>query len=201
MKIGVVDYGRAGNIYNMVNALEAAGADAGTISNADDFAQYDQLVIPGVGAFPDALEEIETRGLRGALLANIARKPTLGICLGMQILCKVGFEFVECDGLGVVDGEVRPIQCKGPVPRMGFGSIEVVRPSRLLAGVTPTDEFYFMHSYEVVNYTDVTGLTSYAEHRYVCAFETGHIFGVQFHPERSREAGIGVLKNFLHAGE
>jgi imidazole glycerol-phosphate synthase subunit HisH len=120
----------------------------------------------------------------------------LGICLGMQILAKIGFEFGKTEGLGIIDAEVKPILCDEKIPHMGFQKIHVVNSNKLLEGVE-NDEFYFMHSYEVVNYTDIAALTAYGEHSFVSSINKDNIFGVQFHPEKSRQAGIKLLKNFI----
>lgn len=199
MKIGVIDYGIAGNVFNIVKALEKAGAEVGIIKDESNFKEFDKYVLPGVGAFPDAMSEIKSAGLHEALLSELENKPTLGICLGMQILCKIGFEFGETEGLNFFNAEVVPVICKGKVPRMGFGSIDIVdNDCALFNGINPTDEFYFMHSYEVVNYTNVTALSTYYEHQYVCAIQKGNLFGVQFHPEKSRDAGIKLFQNFIN---
>ena len=122
--------------------------------------------------------------------------PILGICLGMQILSTLGNEHGQTQGLGFINGEVKPIQCRGKVPHVGFNKIEVLKDSVLFKGIE-NESFYFMHSYEVVNYTNMLSLTEYIEHKFVSAIEAGHIYGVQFHPEKSRDAGIKLFKNFL----
>jgi imidazole glycerol phosphate synthase glutamine amidotransferase subunit len=189
----------SGNIYNIVNAFSALDVEVGIIESSIDFDKYDKIVIPGVGAFPDAIKEINERNLREDLVKNINSKPTLGICLGMQILCTVGFEFEETNGLDVVKAEVRQLFTKGKIPRMGFGKLQIVKDSELFNDISSEDEFYFMHSFEVVNYTDVLALTEYSNHQYVCAFQKDNIYGVQFHPEKSRDAGLKLLGNFLKA--
>lgn len=195
--IGVVNYGVAGNIFSIIKALEKIGANAKIINNADDFEKVDKVIIPGVGSFKDAMSEIHDDGIYDALVSNVLSKPTLGICLGMQILSKIGYEFGETKGLGVFDAEVKNIYCSAPIPHMGFNKIIVQKDSLLLRGVED-ESFYFMHSYEVVNYTDILSLTEYAGHQFVSAMSKGNIYGVQFHPEKSRDAGLEVFKNFLN---
>ena len=197
IKVGVINYGNTGNIFNIINSIERAGGKSGLIKSATDFTNYDKLVLPGVGSFPNAMKKICDNGLKEILIDNIKRKPTLGICLGMQLMCKVGFEFEETYGLNLIDGEVRRIECKGKVPHMGFGRIEIVNDSPLFKGLKSDDKFYFMHSYEVINYTDISSLTTYFGHRFVSTYQKDNIFGVQFHPEKSREAGITIIRNFL----
>jgi imidazole glycerol phosphate synthase glutamine amidotransferase subunit len=192
---GLVDYGNAGNTYNVIKALELAGTRVMMVRTKADLDAVDRLVLPGVGCFKDTMENLA--GIKTDLVAHIRKKPTLGICLGMQILSKIGYEFGETPGLGLIDAEVRKIEVKCKVPHLGWGTIDIVRDSPVLAGIAATDNFYFMHSYEVVNYTDVVALTNYCDHRFVSAVQKGDVYGVQFHPEKSRRAGIRILENFL----
>ncbi|MGI9318961.1 MAG: imidazole glycerol phosphate synthase subunit HisH [bacterium] len=195
--IGVVNYGIAGNIHSIKKALEQAGADYAIVESADQLTRVDKIILPGVGSFKDAISELHSGGLFGPLKRYIPQKPTLGICLGMQILSNIGFEFGTTEGMGLFNAEVKPILCDASVPHMGFNKIKVVNDNHLLTGI---DEqyFYFMHSYEVVNYTDIAALTTYSEHQFVSAIAKGNVFGVQFHPEKSRGAGIQLFKNFIN---
>ena len=120
----------------------------------------------------------------------------LGICLGMQILSKIGFEPCETKGLGLLDAEVKPIECNAAIPHMGFNKIQVVASNEILKGVEQ-EEFYFMHSYEVINYTNIASLTNLSGHEFVSSIKKDNIYGVQFHPEKSRKAGIKLLTNFV----
>lgn len=194
--IGLVNYGVAGNIRSIKKALDIAGAETVLIESKSDFDKIDKLVLPGVGSFPDAMKELEDMGLIESLKKEILLKPTLGICLGMQILSKIGFEFEETKGLGLFDAEVRPILCQDTVPHMGFNKISVQQESEILKGLED-QEFYFMHSFEVVNYRNILSLTSYSNHEFVSAIIKDNIFGVQFHPEKSRDQGIELFKNFI----
>lgn len=114
----------------------------------------------------------------------------------MQILSKVGFEYGKTKGLNQIDAEVKEMVVDAKVPHMGFNKINLVRDCKLLAGVE-SEEFYFMHSYEMVNYTNIVSLTNYADHEFVSAIQKDNLYGVQFHPEKSREAGIKLFKNFI----
>jgi imidazole glycerol phosphate synthase glutamine amidotransferase subunit len=196
--VGVVDYGSAGNTFSIVRALECAGAQVKVIKKPTDIQGMDRLVLSGVGSFPDGMRELSASGLAEVVIQWAqSGRPLLGICLGMQILCEVGFEYGESQGLGLIRGEVRPVQCKGVVPHMGFNRILATTGSPLLQGLGAEDLFYFMHSYEVQNYTDITALTDYAGHQFVSAVQRDNVYGVQFHPEKSRQAGIRVFQNFL----
>ena len=193
--VGLMNYGNSGNIYNVQKALELAGARVTIIRDKTDLDSVDRIVLPGVGCFKDAMNNLAT--LKSDLCDQIRKKPTLGICLGMQILSTIGYEFGESPGLNFIDAEVKKMEVKCKVPHLGWGTLSIVRNSPILDGITDKDNFYFMHSYEVVNYTDLIALTNYCDHKFVSVVQKGDIFGVQFHPEKSRGAGIEILKNFL----
>ena len=192
--IGIVNYGIAGNIHSVKKAVEKAGGNTLVINSPSDFNLVDKLVIPGVGSFKDAMQELESDNFIGPI--QEFSKPILGICLGMQILADLGFEFGKTKGLALIDAEVKPILCDGKIPHMGFNRIKITTPNILLEGVEDK-EFYFMHSYEMVNYTDIIALTTYNNHSFVSAVHKENLYGVQFHPEKSREAGIKLLSNFV----
>jgi imidazole glycerol-phosphate synthase subunit HisH len=194
--IGLINYGIAGNIHSIKKAIERAGGTVKIVNNEDELNSVDKIVIPGVGSFKDAMNELEKYKLLEPLKKAIQTKTTLGICLGMQILSSFGFEYGKAEGLDVIKAEVRPVIVDAKVPHMGFNTIDIVKSNSLLNGLED-EEFYFMHSYEVVNYTDISSLTDYAGHKFVSSIQKSHIYGVQFHPEKSREAGIKLFKNFI----
>ena len=193
--IGIVNYGAAGNIHSVEVAVKKAKANTLIINKAEQFNSVDKIILPGVGSYKDAILNLKAKDLFGALQTN--KKPILGICLGMQILSKIGFEYGKTNGLGLIEAEVRPMVVDAKVPHVGFNSIEIIKKSNLFKGLD-NKEFYFMHSFEVVNYTDVVSLTQYYGHKFVSSIEKENIYGVQFHPEKSREAGIELLKNFIN---
>ncbi|WP_330925630.1 imidazole glycerol phosphate synthase subunit HisH [Candidatus Sororendozoicomonas aggregata] len=195
--IGIVDYGNSGNIKSIKKAIEYAGAKTVLIENPDKLSVADKIVLPGVGSFNNAMSTLRESYLIDHLAEAVEKKPTLGICLGMQILSKVGFEFGKTKGIGFFDAEVKPIQCSGFVPHMGFNKIEVQRDNLLLKGLNG-NSFYFMHSFEVVNYKNVLALSEYCEHEFVSAMGKDEVYGVQFHPEKSKEPGIKLFENFIH---
>ena len=192
--IGIINYGIAGNIHSVKKAIESAGGKTLVINIPSDFDLVDKLVIPGVGSFKDAMQELENNNFISPI--QKFSKPILGICLGMQILADLGFEFGKAKGLALINAEVKPMLCDGKIPHMGFNKISVKVPNILLEGVEDK-EFYFMHSYELVNYTDIIALTKYNDHSFVSAVNRENLYGVQFHPEKSREAGIKLLSNFI----
>lgn len=196
--IGLVDYGLSGNIMSVKKAFEAVpGAKVKVIQKQQDFKRVDKIVLPGVGSFKEAMENIRKKKMEAVLKEYISKKQSLGICLGMQILSTVGFEFGETPGLGFIKAEVKRMEVKGKVPHIGWNNIEIVRPTPLLKGIGLKDKFYFMHSYEVVNFTELVALSEYCGHRFVSAVQKENIFGVQFHPEKSRGAGLRVIGNFI----
>jgi len=193
--IGIVNYGTAGNLHSVEKALKKANAKTLIINNVNQFNEVDKIVLPGVGSFKSAMQQLESVGFLKVLLNNT--KPILGICLGMQILSTLGFEYGKTRGLGFIKAEVKPMLIDGKVPHVGFNTIEVIKTNNILDGLE-NEEFYFMHSFEVVNYTDIISLTQFAGHKFVSSIQKNNIFGVQFHPEKSREAGIQFLKNFIN---
>ena len=193
--VGLVNYGMAGNIHSVTKALEKAGATVKVINKPGEFKGVSRIVLPGVGSFKKAMDELEAAGYIEPI--KTFPGPILGICIGMQILGTIGYEGGETAGLGFINAEVKPMQCSGKVPHVGFNSIDVIKDSLLFKKIEDAS-FYFMHSFEVVNYTDMLSLTEYVGHKFVSAVESGNVFGVQFHPEKSREAGIQLFKNFIN---
>ena len=194
--IGVINYGVAGNIFSIKNAIERAGGIVKIVNNKDDLLSVDKILLPGVGSFKGAIKELNEIKLIEELKNAINTKPTLGICLGMQILSSLGFEYGKTKGLEIIEAEVRPMLVEGKVPHMGFNNIDVTTTNKLLYGLE-NDKFYFMHSFEVVNYTNITSLTNYSGHVFVSSIQKNNIYGVQFHPEKSRDAGIKLFENFI----
>ena len=193
--IGIVNYGIAGNIHSIKKAIEKAGGESIVINKPEQFNDVGKIVLPGVGSFKGAMQELKKDGFLEHLSKN--KKPILGICLGMQILSTVGFEYGRTKGLGLIQAEVKPILVDAKVPHVGFNTIDIVSENALLNGLED-EEFYFMHSFEVVNYTNILSLTEYEGHKFVSSIHKGNIYGVQFHPEKSRDSGIKLFKNFIN---
>ena len=193
--VGIVNYGSSGNIYNIAKAFEKVGSRVKIIEKKEEFSGIDKIVLPGVGVFFDAMQHLKL--IKETLVDQINKKPTLAICLGMQLLSSIGFEFQEAKGLEIIQAEARKMLVKCKVPHIGWGSLEIVRNTPLFKGVNEKDFFYFMHSFEVINYTEIIALTEYCNHKFVSAIQKENVFGVQFHPEKSRESGLKLIENFL----
>ena len=193
--IGIVNYGIAGNIFNIQKALVKAGGNVFVINKPADFERADKIVIPGVGSFKDAMNELEKNKTIESLVSY--SKPMLGICLGMQIMSHIGFEYGKTKGLGLIHAEVKNMLVEGVVPHMGFSKISIINNNKVLDGLDG-ESFYFMHSFEMVSYTNASALTDYCGHKFVSAVQCDNIYGVQFHPEKSREAGISLFSNFVN---
>lgn len=193
--VGLLSYGESANTYSVKKAIEKVGALVRPIESKGDFASVDKLLLPGVGGFRDAMHHLE--GISVALVDEMLEKPTLGICLGMQIIAKTGYEFGETAGLGLIDADVKKLNVQGKVPHLGWAPLTIVHPASIFDGITPADNFYFMHSYEIVN-TESVALSRYCDHMFISAIRKGDIYGVQFHPEKSRDAGLKILTNFIN---
>tara|TARA_Y100001954_G_C15823797_1_gene611278 strand:- start:2354 stop:2935 length:582 start_codon:yes stop_codon:yes gene_type:complete len=191
MIVGILDCATSGNIYSVKKAIDKLGYDCKIIKQIKNI---DKLIIPGVGSFPQGSDSILP--YKEKIIDFSKNGSILGICLGMQLLCKKGFEFKSCEGLGLIDGECVKVNTQMPLPHIGWNGVELIRKSKLFEGIEK-EKFYFMHSYEVINYTECTALTTYEDHKFVSAIESDNIFGVQFHPEKSGSTGLKLFDNFL----
>lgn len=191
-----MDYG-AGNLFSMKNALDYIGARSIITSEPEALERSAAVLLPGVGAFPDAMNKLRAAALTGALCASARRKPFLGICLGMQVLFELGTEFSETPGLGLLPGRVVRLQAAGlPVPHMGWNSLRIRAATPLLDGVDAGSCVYFVHSYRAdTDSACVLADTEYGE-TVPAAVGRGQVFGCQFHPEKSGEVGLTILRNF-----
>jgi imidazole glycerol-phosphate synthase subunit HisH len=196
-RIAILDYGM-GNLRSVEKALEHVGATAIVTSAPEAIRDADGLVLPGVGAFPRAMERIRERGLDELLAERVdAGVPVLGICLGLQLLFDSSTELAGAAGLGLLPGPVDRLHAPGlKVPHIGWEPVRWERESRLIEGIESETPFYFVHSFapEPAS-TELLGSAEYGE-RFACAAERGNVFGVQFHPEKSSAAGLRLLSNF-----
>ena len=197
--ITIVDYGM-GNLRSVQKGFEKVGHPALVTSDPDEVAAADKLVVPGVGAFEDAVDELNRRGLTEPILAAIrADKPFLGICLGLQLLFDVSYEHGEHRGFGVLPGEVVRFDLppQYSVPHMGWNQLGIRRRAPILEGIDEGDYFYFVHSYYVAPRDPevVAATTDYPE-PFCSMVWRGNLFATQFHPEKSQAKGLRILKNF-----
>lgn len=201
--ITIVDYGM-GNLRSVQKAFERVGTAAVFATDPLDIAGAEQLVLPGVGAFRDAIAELRRKDLVRPVLDHIAAgKPFLGICLGLQLLFDVSDEGGEHEGLGILAGRVErfPEQAGFKVPHMGWNRLERTGDSQMLVDIPDEAHFYFVHSYHVVptEQSVVAARTSYIV-PFVSAVARDNLFAVQFHPEKSQRHGLQLLKNFAELG-
>ena len=196
--IVLIDYG-VGNLYSVAKAAAYVGGDVKISSAAEDIRNAEKIILPGVGAFGDCMKNLEATGLIPTIKQEIsAGKPILGICVGMQILFAGSEESPLVDGLKIFGGLVKRIRAGDlKIPHMGWNSIKF-GDSKLFAGLNGTPYFYFVHSYHAVpeDKNLIAATTAYGE-EVTAAIEFENIFATQFHPEKSGDVGLHVLKNFV----
>ena len=196
-RIAILDYG-IGNLRSVEKALEHVGARAAITADTDEVRGADGLILPGVGAFPKAMERILARGLDELVGERCAAgTPILGICLGLQLLFDSSTELGGAEGLGLLSGEVTELEATGlKVPHIGWEPVRWEKESRLCEGIESETPFYLVHSFAPVPAApDLLGTAVYGA-RFACAAERDNVFGVQFHPEKSGAAGLRLLANF-----
>lgn len=196
--LAIVDYG-AGNLRSVQKAFEHVGADATITSDPQEIAAAPAIVLPGVGAFGAAMEQLGRRGLVAVILERIRQgTPFLGVCLGLQVLFEGSEEDPGVAGLGVVPGEVRALPGTVKVPHIGWNQVEVCTCSDLFEGIPTGSAFYFVHGFAAVPRSpgDVLCMTDYDGVRFVSGIEVGNVAGVQFHPEKSSSLGLRLYRNF-----
>ena len=199
--VAIVDYG-VGNLFSLVSSLRMIGADAIATSDPEVIRSADKIILPGVGAFEDAARKLSESGL-GDVVVSEARsgKPTLGICLGMQMLFDVSYEYGVHHGLGLIRGSVRPISDVIPkglkIPHIGWNALDFKRDSELFKYIKNGDFVYFVHSYSARECDESVIATSEYGAPLTAAVADKNIFGCQFHPEKSGEVGLNILKAFM----
>lgn len=195
MRVTVIDY-RAGNLTSVVKALCALGAEVIVTEETEAVRRAERIVLPGVGHFA-ATRRLEETGIKAAVSEAVDRRvPFLGICVGLQWLFAGSSEAPDCKGLGVLPGSCQRFAPGQKVPHVGWNSLSIRPDSRLLAGVEDGSFAYFTHSYWAPVGNATVAVTTYGE-AFSAAVESGNVMGVQFHPEKSGEAGLKVLRNFL----
>jgi len=198
--IAIIDYG-VGNLFSLAHSLKAVGAQAVVTGDAKEISRAERVILPGVGAFGDAAEKLRQTGL-DALVKQIAERgtPIMGICLGMQLLLDKSYEFGEHAGLSLIPGEVRPIAEVIPselkIPHIGWNALDVRVPHPIFANVRPGDCVYFVHSFYGARCDESVIATAEYGAPLTAAVARGNVCGCQFHPEKSGDVGLGILKAF-----
>lgn len=196
--IAVIDYG-AGNLHSVHNALKFLGVECVITSDAEDILGADKVILPGVGAFGDAMARLSEHGLVEVIHEVVRRNiPLLGVCLGLQLMFEESEEAPGVSGLGIFKGKIVKIPDKGlKIPHMGWNDLEIVKESKILKNLGENQFVYFVHSYYLKTKDEdvVSAYTSYGE-RLGISVERGNVFATQFHPEKSGKTGLKILKNF-----
>lgn len=195
--IAIIDYG-AGNIFSVKNALDYLGLECKLTSDINEIKAADALILPGVGAFPAAMNMLEKSGLIDTIKEEAAKKPLLGICLGMQMLFEKGYEFEECNGLGLIKGSVRYMNEPDLIiPHMGWNKLEKLNECPLLENIGDNEYVYFVHSYKAeCENENIAAYSEYGGKVPALVFDGKFVYGAQFHPEKSGETGLKILRSF-----
>lgn len=197
----IVDYG-VGNLFSLQSSLRSLGLETEVTGQAERLRAADRIILPGVGAFGDAQAKLDETGLVPALLEEAERKPLLGICLGMQLLFDRSFEYGEHPGLGLVPGEVAPLaedleDRTLKIPHMGWNSLELVRDDPLFRYFRDGEYVYYVHSFYARHCQESTlGVSRYGDLAVTGVVRRGNVWGTQFHPEKSGDAGLRLLRAF-----
>jgi len=196
-RIAILDYGM-GNLRSVEKALEHVGVTATITNDAGEVRAADGVILPGVGAFPRAMERIRELGLDELIAERRGEGvPILGICLGLQLLFESSTELGGAGGLGLLDGPVAELEAEGlKVPHIGWEAVRWEQESRLAEGIPSETPFYFVHSFAPRSSAEELLGTAVYGARFACAAERDNVFGVQFHPEKSSSAGLRLLSNF-----
>ena len=197
----IVDYG-VGNLFSLSSSLKSLGLETEITRDAEKLRAADRIILPGVGAFGDAKAKLDDTGLVPVLLEEAERKPFLGICLGMQLLFDRGFEYGEHPGLGLVPGQVVDLHNELEdktlkVPHMGWNSLQIVKDDPLFKYFQDGEYVYYVHSFYAKDCAVSTlGTSRYGNVAVTGAVRNGNVWGTQFHPEKSGDAGLRLLKAF-----
>ena len=203
--IAVIDYG-VGNLFSLCSSLEHIGAQAVVTSDPEIIAKADKLILPGVGAFADAAKKLRDSGLDLVIRQQVETgKEIMGICLGMQMLFEKSYEFGVHQGLGLLKGSVIPMEGTIPaglkIPHIGWNALHFSRDSKLLRHVKEGDCVYFVHSFYATDCADSVIATAEYGKELTAAVQQGNVMGCQFHPEKSGQVGLDILRAFCETEE
>ena len=198
--IAIVDYG-VGNLFSLISSFEKIGADIKVTSDANVISSADGIILPGVGAFEDAARKLRESGLDKVIISQArAGKKLMGICLGMQMLFEKSFEYGEHKGLGLLKGSIVPMKGTIPdklkIPHIGWNALHFAKDSNLFKYIKPDDCVYFVHSFYATDCQDSVIATAEYGKELTAAVQKDNIMGCQFHPEKSGEVGLSILRAF-----
>ena len=202
--IAIVDYG-VGNLFSLSSSLKVLGLETEITADAEKLCAADRIILPGVGAFGDAKAKLDDTGLVPVLLEEAEKKPFLGICLGMQLLFEKSYEFGEHQGLGLLKGSVVPMVGTIPqqlkIPHIGWNALHFCKKSKLLRYIKENSCVYFVHSFYATDCTACVVATAEYGKELTAAVQQGNVMGCQFHPEKSGQVGLEILRAFCETEE
>ena len=203
--IAIIDYG-VGNLFSLCCSFQKIGVQAVVTADPEVIAKAEKLILPGVGAFGDAIEKLRKTGLDAVIKVQAASgKPIMGICLGMQLLFEKSYEYGEHDGLGLLKGSVVPMEGRIPdhlkIPHIGWNALHFTRESKLFRYIKENDCVYFVHSFYASDCDDSVIATAEYGPELTAAVEKGNVMGCQFHPEKSGTVGLNILRAFCEGEE
>ena len=199
--IAIIDYG-VGNLFSLKSSFAAIGIEAVVTNDKDIIEKADKVILPGVGAFEDAITKLKDSGMADVVISEAKKgKPMMGICLGMQMLFDKSYEYGEFDGLGLIKGEIRPISdvidSNLKIPHIGWNALHFKgEKSPIFKYLKEGDHVYFVHSFYGANCDEATIATTEYSAELTAAVAKGNVYGCQFHPEKSGDAGLSILKAF-----
>ncbi len=202
--VAIVDYG-VGNLFSLKSSLDAIGAETVVTGDKEELRRAERIILPGVGAFEDAAKKLRQSGLADVLCSLAAKKkPILGICLGMQLLFEKSFEYGEHEGLSLIPGVIRPIKDVTPaelkIPHMGWNALRFTKQNPLFKYISEGDHVYFVHSYYATGCDEHTVAVAEYGAPLTAAVAHGNVCGCQFHPEKSGNVGLNILRAFCEMG-
>ena len=194
--IAVIDYGM-GNLRSVQKAFEFVGQKAVVTSDLAEMEKADKLILPGVGAFGDAIKTLRQKGIDKVIYsAKEKQKPVLGICLGMQLMFDKSYEYGEFEGLGLISGEIKLLPDNVKKPHIGWNDLSIKKRAPLFEGLEENPYVYFVHSYYLETKEDVVSATTFYGKEIQVAVQKDNIYAMQFHPEKSGDVGLEMLKRF-----
>lgn len=198
--IAIIDYG-VGNLFSLQSSLKFIGAEAKVTNNIEEIKAADRIILPGVGAFEDAVRKLRESGMEKVVLEEAASgKPLLGICLGMQMLLEKNYEYGEHEGLGLIPGTVKPIADVIPeglkIPHIGWNALKFRGENPIFKYISEGDCVYFVHSFYAADCEESVIATAEYGADLTAAVARGNVYGCQFHPEKSGKVGLAILKAF-----